>query len=378
MSADVVVVGAGAIGCSVAYECARAGLAVEVVEAVAVGAGASGLNPGVVSLATKSPGLRAALAVATLRRFAELTEELAADFELSNGGSLLVFEDEREQSFVQARLPELARDGAELRIIDVETARSLQPLLHGPIRGAAWSPADAVVNPRLLLAAWERAARKLGVRFRTGHPVTGVRVRSGSVAAVVTDAGAIPARWVVNAAGVNCADIGAMVGVPHAVEPRKGQLMSTGRIDGVAPVRVTSAAELLAKETGGQRHIGLGMTPKPDGTIVLGGSYEAGLADASPDPAIMAMIGVKAGRMFPRLAQASIERVWCGFRPHSTQGPPLTGTAGGPDGYLVAGGFGGDGLSLSPVVGRYLADLITGTADQPIGEWLAKPDRTRP
>jgi glycine/D-amino acid oxidase-like deaminating enzyme len=372
MAVEVVVVGAGVIGCSIAYEIARRGLDVQVLEEAAIGAGASGDNPGVLSVATKAPGIRAQMARAGFARFQELLGELDDGFELSCGGSLLVFENADEQAYVEKRAAALSSEGIGLELISAAAARDIQPLLEAPVRGAMWSPADMIVGTGSLMEALVRAAKALGARFSVGERVIDIQRRDGNGFFAVTDMREIETKWLVNAAGMGAPDVGHLVGLDHPIVPRKGQLMSTPpSTTAINPVRITGASELISKHHGSTgRAAGLGMTPQADGTVILGGTHEDVGLDARLDATVLATIALRAGRWFPRLAALGIDKAWCGFRPHSLTGLPLLEAEPTVPGYIIAGGYGGDGVSLAPITGEYVASLVTGTTQVHIEEWV--------
>jgi glycine/D-amino acid oxidase-like deaminating enzyme len=372
MAVDAVIVGAGVIGCSIAYEIARRGLDVQVLEETAIGAGASGDNPGVVSVATKAPGLRAQMARAGFARFQELLQELNDSFELSCGGSLLVFETADEQAYVEARAAALSGQGIALELISAAAARDIQPLLEAPVRGAMWSPADMIVGTGSLMEALAAAAKAHGAQFSVGERVTDIQLRDGRVFSAVTETRTIETTWLVNAAGIGARDVGRLVGLEHPIVPRKGQLMSTPpSTAAIKPVRITGASELISKHRGSKgAAIGLGMTPQAHGTVILGGTHEDVGFDARLDVSVLATIAIRAGRWFPRLAALGIDKAWCGFRPHSATGLPLLGAEPTVPGYVIAGGYGGDGVGLAPITAQYVAGLLVGTTRVPMEEWV--------
>jgi glycine/D-amino acid oxidase-like deaminating enzyme len=371
-SPDVVVVGGGVVGAATAYYAAKANLRVRLHEARALAAEASRVNPGVVSLATKAPGRSARLARASLALFDDLEGQIGP-FSLVRGGSLVVFEDDEEARYAQTRRDRLAEDEVHLEIVNGRRAREIQPLLGPVVLGAIWSQRDIIVDPLALTESFARAASVLGAEIRVGEPVRELVLDGAAIVGVRTDEGRVNASWVVNAAGIRAADLGLSVGIRHPVAPRRGQLMSVDARTAIAPVRVTSVRELLHKYSArpGTGTVGIGVTPKPDGTVILGGTTEDVGLDTTLDPLVFATMALGAVRLCPGLVQARPLRAWCGFRPYAADGPILGADPEHP-GYVVAAGHGGDGVALAPVSAMYVTRIMsTGRPDLKLEQFLA-------
>jgi len=369
---DTVVVGGGVVGCATAYYAARAGLRVVLLERGDLASEASGVNPGVVSLATKAPGRASSLALASRALFDELERDLRP-FALVRGGSLVVFEDAAEEAYARDHCARLGAAGIDLEIVDGAQARRIQPILSPDVCGAISSPTDLIVDPRALTEALADAARGAGADIRLRESALGLVQDDDRIVGVRTPTGSIAARWIVNAAGLGAAKLGSAAGIRHPVAPRKGQLMSVTEVRGVAPVRVTSVRELMHKHAthAASSAIGIGLTPKGGGTVILGGTTEDVGLDATVEPLVTAGIALAAVRLFPSLGSARPIAAWCGFRPYAAGGP-LLGPEPGHPGYLVAAGHGGDGVALAPVSGAYLAAVMTRGADLTVEAFLGE------
>jgi sarcosine oxidase subunit beta len=359
---DLCIIGGGIVGCSVAYHAARLGLRSILFERGALAGEASGINPGTVSLATKTPGEHAWLALAGIGEFAWLDERLGGTFDYVQAGSLVIFETDEERTFAERHAESLRACGVDVSVIDAERARGVQPILEGPIQGALWSPRDLLVSSAKLTRALAAAARQAGADIREQTAVRAVASAAGNWT-VRCDSEEVSARWLVNAAGVGAPQIGAWLGLCHEIYPRKGQLMETTPVPDAAPVRVTSVQELLRKQgrKAAERpgpSVDIGLTPQRSQAVFLGGTQERVGLDASLDPATLGTIAVRACRLFPSLSEGAIVRAWCGFRPATPNGHPLVGTAAGCPNYIIASGHGGDGVALAPVTGRYVAALV--------------------
>ena len=113
---DIAVVGGGVIGCSVAYYLAKQGASVTIIERAAVGSGASSVNSGVISMATKKPGFSLDLAMASQRLYPGLSAELGMDVEYLVLGSMIVAENETEAGFIEELAKEQQASGVAIEI----------------------------------------------------------------------------------------------------------------------------------------------------------------------------------------------------------------------------------------------------------------------
>ncbi len=360
--ADVAIIGGGVIGCAVAYYLSKQGAKVTIVERAAVGSGASSVNSGVISMATKKPGLALDLAMASQRLYPGLAAELGRDVEYLVLGNLIVAENETEAGFIEELAKEQAAAGVAVEIVSAQRCRTLNKLLEGRILSGMYCPTDAQVDPFKVTQAFARAAENLGAQIVSSTTVHGIDSANSHVSQVTTSRGAVKADWIVNAAGAYASAIGAMLGVTHDVKPRRGQCVILEASEDVPAVRVSSAGQLLAKHggapAGGGLHVPLGYTSRPvSGTVMLGSTNEFVGYDTRTTREGVAGICRSAVNLMPQLSRFNAVRAWAGLRPYSTKGP-LLGDGGGVAGYAMATGHGGDGVALAPISGLYMAEFI--------------------
>jgi sarcosine oxidase subunit beta len=357
---DVAIVGGGVIGCAVAHYLSKSGARVAVIERGSVGRGASAANSGVISLATKKPGIALDLALVSQRMFPTLSAELDADVEYTIDGGLIVAESETEAAYLEELVAAQRAAGAPIEIVAAERARAINPLLEGRVLNASYCPTDAQANPFKVTHGFARTAEARGAHILTGTRVESIDVENGRVRAINTTKGKIRAPWVVNAAGAYANEVGRMVGVQHDIVPRRGQIVVLEATDSLPPIRVSSAGTLLAKHRGSADSINAAFSytrKRLAGTVMLGGTNEFAGFDTRTTPAALGEICRLAARAMPFIGRLNALRAWAGLRPYSPQGPQL-GAAAGPEGYAIAIGHGGDGVALSPITGRYLAHYI--------------------
>ena len=358
---DIAIIGGGVIGCSVAYYLAKQGASVTIIERAAVGSGASSVNSGVISMATKKPGLSLDLAMASQRLYPGLAAELGMDVEYLVLGSLVVAESETEAGFIEELAKEQHVSGVAVEIVSAQRCRELNHFLEGRILSGMYCPTDAQSDPFKVTQAYARAAENLGARILSSTDVEAIEIVNGRASRVVTSRGTLDADWIINAAGAYAPMIGEMVGIKHDVKPRRGQCVILEASEEVPAVRVSSAGQLLAKHggapAGDAMQVPLGYTSRPvSGTVMLGSTNEFVGYDTRTTREGVTGICRSAVNLMPQLGRLNAIRAWAGLRPYSSKGP-LLGDGGVP-GYALATGHGGDGVALAPITGRYMAEYI--------------------
>ncbi len=365
-SPDVVVIGGGVVGCSIAYHLATEGVKVTVLEQGQIGGAASSAAAGILApLAeahTESPF--ATLALAGCGMFEQLSGELreasGIDIGYSRSGILRLAPDEAEASVLKERLSWQARLGYPLEWLDPPTIWDREPAVSREIVGGLYSPNEGSVDAPRLVQAYARAAARAGARFREGVSVlgftrdgerlTGLRLHDGQIGfdRVVLAAGPWTARWT------------AELGVPIPVFPVRGQVIAVGGL------------------TTGIRHVlyfGKNyLVPKPDGTIILGATQEDAGFDSRNTLGGLTFLANGGQRIAPALADATFIRAWSGLRPGSADGLPLLGPLPGRPEVLLATGHFRNGILLSGITGRLIADLICRGATE-LDLTAFRPDR---
>lgn len=358
------VVGGGVIGCAVAYYLSKQGARVTLIERSVVGSGASSTNTGAIAMATKKPGLALDLAMASQRLYPGLAAELGMDVEYMVEGNLIIAETETEAAYLEEMAAAQQAAGVAVRIVPAARCRELNPLLEGRVLAGLYCGTDAQANPFKVTQAFARAAQNAGVEILVNSGVDAIDIEAGRVKSVRTSRGTVRASWIVNAAGAHAPDIGRMVGVAHDVLPRRGQVVVLEATAGLPAMRVSGAGQLLAKHGGassgnsGVASVSPSYLSKPlSGTVLLGSTNEFVGYDTRTTPQMVAAICRRVTNLMPQLGKLNALRSWAGLRPYSSKGAIL-GHAGGPGGYAVAIGHGGDGVALAPITGFYLAEFI--------------------
>ncbi|MFQ5858066.1 MAG: NAD(P)/FAD-dependent oxidoreductase [Anaerolineae bacterium] len=365
-SMDVVVVGGGVVGTAVTYYLAKCGVQVCLVEKGDIASGTSSSCGHVVALQTKPAGSKLDLARESVTLFHGLQDELETDIEFDNAGGMVVAETEAEVDFVQAKVEKLQSLGVDVEFVDRDTARSRQPALAGHICGASFCCEDSTVNPMKLALGFARAAKRLGAVIRTFTEVTGIERQGDRISAVLTQRGKIPTATVVNAAGIWSPALADMAGLRLPIVPRKGELFVTERVPPVLRGVIISARYLMSKappdpaKGAGEMRAGVIAAPTRSGNLLLGSTREfAGFDRRSTDRGIHELLR-QTSALIPAIGNIHVLRFYAGLRPSTPDGLPILGRSPELPGFIIASGHEGDGIALSPITGKTIAELVIG------------------
>lgn len=357
MSFDVAVVGAGVVGSAIAYECARRGASVVLVERDEPGSHASGAAAGMLAPCSEAheagPFLDMAReSLALWPGFAaQVAEDGGADPELHLDGLLRVALSEDDAETVQARLAWQQQAGiTDATWLDAAQAVEIEPALQHDVAGAAYYPGEGHVHSRRAVQALVKAAAARGAEIRSGGEVSGPTPRG----LALSGASGIEARTVILAAGAWLGKLAARFGGALHVEPVHGQLLALTGLPH-PPRRVLYAG-----------HDGY-VVAKRDGTVLVGATEEHRGYDTTPSDAVAHQLRGKAERLLQGVEHATAETHWTGLRPAAPDHLPLLGPLPGRDDtrVLVAGGHYRNGVLLAPATARGMADLaLDGRAPQ--------------
>ena len=177
LSAPVIIVGGGIVGCSTAYFLAREGVPVVLLEQHEISWGASGRNPGFVWLHCRNPGFALDISLAARELYPQLVEELPLPFEFRESGGLIFYLTPDQGDVVEEFVAARRRDGLPMEMIEGAEVRRLVPPIREDVLGASYCPADAHINTPLFVRSLAEGARRHGADIREGVTVTDARPR---------------------------------------------------------------------------------------------------------------------------------------------------------------------------------------------------------
>ncbi|HLM57102.1 MAG TPA: FAD-binding oxidoreductase [Pyrinomonadaceae bacterium] len=356
LSYEVVIVGGGVVGASVAYHLAARGCRdVLVIE--------RGAGPGAGSTGRATGGFRAQFATEVCVRLSLLSREKLLRFEDELGvdsgyrprGYLFVT---KQRALLDALLAAQALQHAcgleEARAVSAEEAREINPAadMEGVV-GGVFCPTDGFVRPLEILSGYRWGASNLGVRSVYGVAVNGFgRERSGRISSVLTDMGEVGARVFVNAAGAWAGEVGRLAGVAVPVRPLRRQVALTrpfGELPEEMPMTIWADDGFHLRVRDGR--VMLLMPDEPRGADPFDTTVE--------DEWLEGVFRV-AGERVPCLKGAEVDRAacWAGLYEMSPDRHPLLGAAPEAENFYLADGSSGHGVMHAPALGQLLAEII--------------------
>ncbi|MGP3954008.1 NAD(P)/FAD-dependent oxidoreductase [Streptomyces sp. 7N604] len=372
---DVVVVGSGIIGAACAEALTRRGARVTVLDRAPLASGTTAGGEGNLLVSDKAPGPELALAQASLRRWpallAALADELgprAAACEYEPKGGLVVAPDgptgERDAAGLRAFAAAQRAAGVDVRDLTPADVAAYEPRVTRRVRGAAFYPEDAQLQPVLATTALLAAVRARGSEVRTGAEATGVAYGGdGRVSALLTGTnGPVPCGAVVNACGPWAGSFAAASGAPLPVLPRRGLILVTAPLPpGTVRHKVYDADYTGAAGSGdaGLRTSTVVESTRA-GTVLIGSSRERAGFDETVRVTVLRALARKAVRLFPALRNVPVMRAYGGFRPYTPDHLPVIGQDPRRPGLWHATGHEGAGIGLAAATGRLLAELYAG------------------
>jgi sarcosine oxidase, subunit beta len=361
--ADIVIVGAGIMGLSIAYHLARLGVTnVTVLDKSYLCGGASGRNGGGIR-AQWSSEANVRLMQESIRMCRDFASEFKINVWLRQGGYLFLARSEERRRALEESSTLQRECGLATRMLSAREAQKLVPELSGDgLVAASYNPDDGVVFPWPFVWGFAQAARKLGVEVATFTEVTGFDVKNKRIEAVrvkpvqsgLTRADrsapehVIKTNRVVNACGAWSPEIARMLGVELPNKPHRHEICST---EPLKPWLKPLVADLTS---------GLYFSQSTRGEIV-GGIGQERVPDGLDQNSSFAFLGLYARALVatcPILGKVKVLRQWSGCYDVTPDANPIVGGVDEVDDFFQVSGFMGHGFMMAPVIGKLLAEHI--------------------
>ena len=351
---DAVVIGAGVIGCAIAWRLGQAGMRVVVIERGRVGGEASHAAAGMLAPLAEAEGEDEFfnLTVASLRTYADFARELKAssgvDVEYRDEGTLYPALTDEDCEELDRRWRRLREAGLNIKRLNAGCALKLEPLLNQALHFALKFPGDHQVDNRRLMTALHGAARNAGVEFLTHTEAREVLTENVAgrmrISGVVTARGEIRANTVVIAAGSWSSLLCCDEAQRFLVEPARGQMAA---IEMPAP----AARHVIYSRRGY-------LVPRLSGYLIAGSTTERVGYDKRVTAGGIASIIKSAIEIMPCVAGQAVIETWAGLRPRAPDDLPILGPDPRVEGLIYATGHYRNGILLAPITARAIGELV--------------------
>jgi len=348
-AADVVVVGGGAIGTSIAFHLAEAGVDVCLLERDQLAGGSTSRAAGGIRAQFSDP-LNIAIGLRSIEAFERFGKRPGAEIDLHQVGYLFLLDHPDDVAAFEASVALQQELGVPSRFVPLDEVEQLCPLaaLDG-VLAATFCPLDGHASPEAVTQGYAAGARAHGGAVLTGCAVTGIEAVDDGIRAIDTALGRIATRTVVCAAGVWSPELARQVGVQLPVQPYLREVGFTGPVAGL-PERIPLTIDF---STGFYFH-----REGPGLLFGMADHEQAPGFDAPTDPAWLEGVMEVAERRCPALLDMGIAGGWKGYYEVTPDHNALVGESSAVGRFLYATGFSGHGFLQGPAVGEIVRDLV--------------------
>lgn len=353
-SFDVAIIGGGVNGASIAYQLAKAGRKVVLIEKDRLACQASSAAAGMLAAQAEieQDGPFFQLAIKSQGMFAPLSKELfeltGIDIEYVNKGMFKIAETEEIAVELKKQVSFQSNWDRTITWLDAKELREMEPALTPSVAGGMYLPNDGHVQSARLTQAFAKAAEYFGAEIRENTEVHSFMFENGQVKGVKTTNGVIHSDQVVVATGAWAAKLMQETGIDICVYPVKGECFSVRTEQPIINTTIFSDKRCY-------------LVPKRNDEIYIGATMVQNTFDNRVTPEGIATLIERATRLIPQIKDATFERVWSGIRPQTGDGLPYIGEHPGWKGLFLAAGHFRNGILLSPITGILVADLLAGS-----------------
>jgi sarcosine oxidase, subunit beta len=354
--AEVVIVGGGAIGTSIAFHLAEAGVDdVLLVEKGELGSGSTTKAAGGVRTQFSDP-LNVEISNRSIERIAEFGTRPGAEIDFRQVGYLFLLTTASEVEAFEESIRLQQTMGLPNLMLSASEAKELSPLIEvDDVLAASWSPGDGHATPEAMVQGYASGARGHGAVLVTNCQLTGIRRSQGEIVSVSTDRGDVATRTVICAAGVWSAAVGGLVGFSLPVQPERRQVYVTEPISGL-PDQIPQTIDFVS-----------GFYFHREGPGLMLGATDPGIDfgfDLDQTDAFMPALYEAMERRAPRLLGVGLQTGWSGYAEVTPDHNALVGEAPELSRFIYATGFSGHGFMQAPAIGEVVRDLFVGHAPE--------------
>jgi len=359
-TADIVIIGGGIIGSSIAYHLTAAGCKnVLVIEReTAQGKGSTGKSMGGVR-AQFSTAVNIQMSLYSIPFYASFEDRLGHPSGYRPQGYLFCATSDKHMAYLSANYTrQVAMGLKDVRLVTADEIRNMFPQLRSEdIVGGSFCSTDGFVDPYSAMIGFMTWAADHGAKVWKNTLVTGIQQDERGIARLETSKGAVATRIVVNCAGPWASQVAKMAGIDLPVEPLRRMLVPTEPFDQFPH----SAPMIIDMSTG------FHFRPESLGFLLAWNDPEETTGYKTDfDPAFIEKILMRAADRVPVFENLAVnpKRAWAGLYEMTPDHHPILGPAPGVPGFFLANGFSGHGVMHAPATGKILSDLIlTGKCD---------------
>ncbi|SDY85341.1 sarcosine oxidase subunit beta [Proteiniborus ethanoligenes] len=352
-TADVVIIGGGISGCSIAYNLAKKGVKnIVLLEKNYIASGATG-RCGAGVRQQWGTEMNCLLAMESINFFEKANEELEydGDIEFKQGGYLIVSSTEKEDAQFKKNVELQKSLGIPVEYLTPKEAAEIVPYLNTEIiKSATFCQKDGHLNPFLTTDAYAKAAKRLGVNIYTFTEVIGIKAKNGKIEGVITNKGEILTNIVVNASGGYSKKIADMVNIDIPVYSERHQILVTEPVEPMQePMVMSFSLNIYCQQT-------------PHGSFIMGRGDEDEPKDLRTTSSwqFLDEMAKTTTKLLPPIGELRVIRQWAGLYNMTPDKHPIYGPVKNLEGFYLAIGFSGHGFMLGPMTGLLVSQQILG------------------
>lgn len=365
---DAIIIGAGIIGLCVSYYLTQNKLRVLIIEKDFINSSTSGSCNGNIIIGNKNPDSLSELALKSLKEYKKLNESLSYDFELNQKGSLLIINEDFYLNSMKSLLKKQEELGIEIEFVTPKYIRKNLGISDPVISGGLFCKIDSSMNPLYFNLALKNAIERNNGKFSFYNKVRQIVKKDKSFFCIKTDRNTYFSKLVINCAGYYSPIIAKMLKEEIPIVINKGCILVTETVSKLLPYILLDWKDInldilknSKKDEYCAENFNFVAEQTSSGNILIGKSEEIiDLNHISNDISIdtIKIIARKALEYLPFLRNKKIIRSYFGYRPQTPDNLPIIGESLQNENFFYATGHGGFGISLAPITGRMLSQLI--------------------